>query len=62
MKYQSVDQVKKILSQNPGLRINNHRVEVIIGSPHVGNGTWGKLDYLQKNGYLIDRVQEFSKN
>ena len=50
------------LSRNPCIRFFNKRIEILKDQNTVGNKTWGKLDYLVKLGYSIDRVDKFTDN
>lgn len=46
--------VVRILSKKKSIRINivDKIIEVIKGSDEIGNGSWGKIDYLRKvHGY-----------
>lgn len=50
--------VVRILSKNPDIEIKRDKtVEVLINSTNVGNGSWGKIDYLCKvHGYVLIRI------
>lgn len=44
----------RILRKNKGIRINGITIEVLINSAAVGNGSWGKIDYLSHyRGYTV---------
>lgn len=44
----------RILRKNKGIRINGITIEVLINSAAVGNGSWGKIDYLSHYcGYTV---------
>lgn len=57
-KYDEVS-VVRALSKNPDVRINNKTIEVVKNPQYVGNGSWGKIDFLTHYcGYkmaIIDR-------
>lgn len=47
--------VVRVLSKKKDIRINgiNRTIEVVKNSSEVGNGSWGKIDYLRKvHGYV----------
>lgn len=51
--------VVRTLAKNPDIEIDGIRklIEVVIDSTNVGNGSWGKIDYLSKvHGYIVMRV------
>ena len=50
MSKKTYDEVSVIrsLSKNSDIRINNTTIEVVSNSTKVGNGSWGKIDYLCK--------------
>lgn len=60
MKTKNYDEasVVRILSKNPDIDIKYDKtIEVIINSTNVGNGSWGKIDYLCKvHGYVVIRI------
>ncbi len=44
----------RILKKNKGIHINGTTIEVLINSASVGNGSWGKIDYLSHYcGYTV---------
>lgn len=51
--------VVRALSKNPDVKIttgviNSKFVEVVKNSTYVGNGTWGKIDFLTRHcGYIL---------
>lgn len=49
----NLEKVKNILARKQDLFIDN--MTVVINTDHntLGNGTWGKLDYLVKQGYNL---------
>lgn len=51
--------VVRTLAKNPDIEIDGIRklIEVTINSLNVGNGSWGKIDYLVKiHGYVVIRI------
>lgn len=44
-KYDEVS-VVKALSKNPDIRIKGNHIEIVKNSQYVGNGSWGKIDFL----------------
>lgn len=54
--------VVRALSKNPDVKVttgvrNSKFVEVVKNSTYVGNGTWGKIDYLTRHcGYILHFV------
>lgn len=57
-KYDEVS-VVKALSKNPDIRIKGNHIEIVKDSQYIGNGSWGKIDFLTHYcGYVrttIDR-------
>lgn len=57
-KYDEVS-VVKALSKNPDIRIKGNHIEIVKNSQYIGNGSWGKIDFLTHYcGYVrttIDR-------
>ena len=54
-----VDEVLKILGRNHELKIIRKEINILIDS-NIGNGTWGKLDFLTGyQGYQIKYVSSF---
>lgn len=47
--------VIRILAKNRGVRVVGRKITVSSTSTSVGNGTWGKIDYLEKkHGYSVE--------
>lgn len=58
------EKVVQTLSKNPNIRFFGHTIQVVDNPDQattVGNGSWGKLDFLQAKGYIVDRVKELTK-
>lgn len=56
--------VVKILNNNPSLRVNSHNkvIEVLVGGDTVGNGSWGKIDFLVNYcGYVVIKTTKLMK-
>lgn len=54
-----VDEVLKILNKNNDIKIIKKDINILIDAS-VGNGTWGKLDFLTGyQGYQIKYVSSF---
>ena len=56
--------VIRSLSKKSSIQINpvNMTIEVLKNSTDVGNGSWGKIDYLRKvHGYVVIFMNELSK-
>lgn len=58
MKKKNYDEAKviRILSKKRDIRIDSVRmtIEIVKNSTEVGNGSWGKIDYLRKiHGYVV---------
>lgn len=54
-----VDEVLKILNKNNDIKIIKKDINILIDTS-VGNGTWGKLDFLTGyQGYQIKYVSSF---
>ena len=52
------------ISKKNSVQVNtvDHIIEIIKNSTDVGNGTWGKIDYLCKvHGYVISFTTKLSK-
>lgn len=46
--------VLRSLKRNPAIKVFNGCIHIIEGTAFVGNGTWGKIDYLCKvHGYHV---------
>lgn len=56
--------VIRSLSKKSSIQVNpvNMTIEVIKNSTDVGNGSWGKIDYLRKvHGYVVVFTTKLSK-
>lgn len=56
--------VIRSISKKNSVQVNaiGHVVEVVKNSTDVGNGTWGKIDYLRKvHGYVVVFTIKLSK-
>lgn len=56
--------VVRSLSKKSSIQINpvNKTIEVLKNSTDVGNGSWGKIDYLSKvHGYVVIFTTKLSK-
>ena len=54
-----VDEVLKILGRNNEIKVVKRDINILIDS-NIGNGTWGKLDFLTGyQGYQIKYVSSF---
>jgi hypothetical protein len=56
--------VVRSLSKKNSISINtvNMTINVLKDSPEVGNGSWGKIDYLRKvHGYVVVFVKSINK-
>lgn len=56
--------VIRSLSKKSSIQVNpvNMTIEVIKNSTNIGNGSWGKIDYLQKiHGYVVVFTTKLSK-
>lgn len=54
-----VDEVLKILNKNNDIKIIKKDINILIDAS-IGNGTWGKLDFLTGyQGYQIKYVSSF---
>lgn len=56
--------VVRLLNKNAGVKVNTAEmvVEVLIGADTVGNGSWGKIDFLVNHrGYFVRRVKSLGK-
>lgn len=58
MKKKNYDEAKviRILSKKRDIRIDSVKmtIEIVKNSTEVGNGSWGKIDYLRKvHGYVV---------
>ena len=54
-----IDEVLKILGRNNEIKVVKRDINILIGST-IGNGTWGKLDFLTGyQGYQIKYVSSF---
>lgn len=61
----SIDEVIQSLNRKHDCRVHKSakRIEILIGSQvtnDLGNGSWGKLDFLQKQDFVIVNVNKFS--
>lgn len=62
-KHYKLDEVLRSLLRKNGLYIDNVRkeIEVLKNQTDLGNGSWGKLDFLENYcGYRIYIVNRFS--
>ena len=56
------DEVLKILGKKSDIKVDNNMkvIQVLRGSVTVGNGSWGKIDFLvNHNGWKSMIVNEF---
>lgn len=52
-KYYDEASCVRSLSKKNSININGNRIEILIGATDVGNGSWGKIDFLTKYcGYI----------
>jgi hypothetical protein len=59
LKNYEVDEVLKILGRNNEIKVIKKDINILIGSA-IGNGTWGKLDFLTGyQGYTIKYLSSF---
>ena len=57
--------VVKIISRNRDIKVNTHEktIQIVANSTNIGNGTYGKIDYLTKvHGYVVIKVNAINKN
>lgn len=67
MKHKSYDEVNvvRILSRKSSIRITTNGkcnyIQILKDATDVGNGSWGKIDYLTKvHGYVFVKVDSFN--
>lgn len=66
MKKKNYDEAKviRIISKKRDIRVNgvNKTIEVVKNSTEIGNGSWGKIDYLcGVHGYVVLFVKAINK-
>lgn len=66
MKKKNYDEAKvvRIISKKRDIRVDGIRktIEVVKGSTEVGNGSWGKIDYLcHVHGYIVLFVKAINR-
>lgn len=60
-KQHRVDEVLRSLYHKNGVRISNKEIEVLKDQNDLGNGSWGKIDFLcHYQGYSLYMVKRFS--
>lgn len=59
-KQHTLEEVLRSLGRKKDIRISGRVVQVKRNSAEVGNGSWGKIDYLHKvHGYSYLHVDKF---
>ena len=54
--------VLRSISNRVGINYANRILTVDLNNPKIGNGTWGKIDYLTKvHGYIVLFVKNISR-
>lgn len=59
-KQHNLEEVLRSLGRKRSIKITGRTVQILKNADDVGNGSWGKIDYLHKvHGYSFMRVDKF---
>lgn len=51
----TIEKCKRSIGRNPEIYVSKDRINININRNHpIGNKTWGKIDFLIKNGYSVN--------
>lgn len=56
----TVENITNVLNKTPGIQISKLVIKVDKNTT-FGTKTWGKIDFLKKNGYIIEHIDSLKK-